>query len=50
MGGVCSMRRNDDTCIRTLIGKFDGKGLLGRRNRKWENNIKTNVKGIGARV
>jgi hypothetical protein len=31
---------------RILVGKPEGKRLIGRPRRKWENNIKMDLKGI----
>jgi hypothetical protein len=30
---------------RVLVGKHEGKGTLGRRRRKWEDNIVTRMGG-----
>jgi hypothetical protein len=30
-----------------LVGKLEGKGPLGRPRRRWENNIKTDLREIG---
>ena len=32
---------------RVLVGKPDGKRPLGRPRRRWEDNIKKDVEGIG---
>jgi hypothetical protein len=32
---------------RVLVGKPDGKRLLGRTTRKWEDNINTDLKKVG---
>ena len=32
---------------RVLIGKPEGKGLLGRPRRRWEDNIKMNLQEVG---
>jgi hypothetical protein len=32
---------------RVLVGKPEGKRPLGRPKRRWEDNIKTDLKGIG---
>ena len=32
---------------RVLVGKSEGKRPLGRRRRRWENNIKINVQEVG---
>jgi hypothetical protein len=33
-----------------LIGKSEGKRLIGGRRRRWENNIKIDLAEIGSRV
>jgi hypothetical protein len=30
-----------------LVGKLEGKGLLGRPSRRWEDNIRTDLREIG---
>jgi hypothetical protein len=32
---------------RALVGNTEGKILLGRRSRRWENNIKIDVREVG---
>jgi hypothetical protein len=32
---------------RVLVGKPEGKRLLGRRRRRWENNIKVDLQEVG---
>jgi hypothetical protein len=32
---------------RVLVGKPEGKGLLGRPRRRWEDNIKTDLQEVG---
>ena len=32
---------------RVLVGKPEGKGPLGRPRRRWENNIKMDLKEVG---
>jgi hypothetical protein len=32
---------------RVLVGKPEGKRLLGRHRRKWEDNIKTDLQEVG---
>jgi len=29
------------------VGKPEGKGLLGRLRRRWEDNIKMDLRGVG---
>jgi hypothetical protein len=43
MGDVCSMHITVIHAYETLIGKFDRNGRRGSRNRKWKDNITTNV-------
>jgi hypothetical protein len=49
MGGACSEHEEMKHECRTLVGKPEGKGLLGRPNRRWKNNIKLylNILGLG---
>jgi hypothetical protein len=35
---------------RVLVGKPGGKRPLGRRRRRWEDNIKTNLQEVGCGV
>jgi hypothetical protein len=30
-----------------LVGKPEGKGILGRHGRRWEDNIEINLRGTG---
>jgi hypothetical protein len=32
---------------RVLVGRLEGKRPLGRRRRRWEDNIKMDLRGIG---
>jgi len=32
---------------RVLVGKHEGKRPLGRPRRRWEDNIKMRLKGVG---
>ena len=32
---------------RVLVGKPEVKGILGRRRRRWENNIKMDLQEVG---
>jgi hypothetical protein len=45
MGRVCSTNERDAYMI--LVGKPEGKRLLGRRKRKWVDNIKMDFREIG---
>jgi hypothetical protein len=46
MGGACSTHGGDEECIayRILVGKPDGKRRLRRYRRRWENNIKMDLR------
>ena len=35
---------------RVLVGKPEGKGPLGRPRRRWEDNIKMDLREVGART
>jgi hypothetical protein len=35
------------SAYRSLVGKSEGKRPLGRRRRRWENDIKMNLRDIG---
>jgi len=35
---------------RVLVGKPEGKRLLTRSRRRWENNIKMDLQGVGCGV
>jgi len=40
MGGVCSTYRERIGVYKVLVGKFEGRGPLGRPGSRWEDNIK----------
>jgi hypothetical protein len=46
VGRVACMRTKR-TAYRGLTGKPEGKGSLGRPGRRWEDNIKMGLRGIG---
>jgi len=37
----------DDKCNKTLAGKLEGKRALGRHSRRWEDNIRMDLREIG---
>jgi hypothetical protein len=41
--GTCGENRN---ASRDLVGKYAGRIARGRPRRRWEDNIKTDIKGI----
>jgi hypothetical protein len=47
MGRACSTNGEEAECIRILVGKPEGKRPLGRPIRRWEDNIKMNLREIG---
>jgi hypothetical protein len=46
MGRACNTRGCEEECIRVLVSKTAGKRPLGRTRRRWENNIKIDVREI----
>jgi hypothetical protein len=47
MGGVCSKKLEKRNAYRLLIGKPEGKRLLGRLGRRWVDDIKMDLREIG---
>jgi hypothetical protein len=47
MGSVCSTNWGEEGAYRILVGKPEGKRLLGRRRRRWVDDIKMDVREIG---
>ena len=47
MGGACSTMEERRGVYRVLVGKSDEKRPLGRPRRRWEENIKKNLKEMG---
>jgi hypothetical protein len=45
MGGACSTYERQDRAYRVLMGRPEGRRLLVRSRRRWENNIKTDLQG-----
>jgi hypothetical protein len=46
MRGIFIKRREEINTSRILVGKRDGKGLLGRTRRRWKDNISTDLREI----
>jgi hypothetical protein len=46
MGRACSTHRENLNPYRILVGKPEGKRLLGRTNFRWEDNIKIYLREI----
>jgi hypothetical protein len=47
MGRVCSKMDEKWNAYRILVGKPEGKILLGRPERRWVDNIKMDIAEIG---
>jgi hypothetical protein len=47
VGGTCGTHGGGDRCLQGLFGRPEGKRPLGRPRRRWENNIKMNLRKIG---
>jgi hypothetical protein len=47
MGGACSTNGEKRNAYRLLVGKPEGKTLLGRSRRTWMDNIKIDLIEIG---
>jgi hypothetical protein len=47
MGGACGTSGRDEKCVHVLVGKPEGKRLLGRPRRRWEDNIRMDFREIG---
>ena len=46
MGNVARMEERRSV-YRDLVGKLEGKGPLGRRRLRWEDNIKMDLQELG---
>ena len=47
MDGACSAYGERRDVYRVLVGKPEGKRPLGRPRRRWEDNIKMDLKEVG---
>jgi hypothetical protein len=47
MGRACSTHGAKSNANRVFVGKPEGKRLLGRPLRRWEENIKKDLREIG---
>ena len=47
MGRTCSTYGAIQKCIQRFSGKTEGKRPLGRPRRRWEDNIKMNLREVG---
>jgi hypothetical protein len=46
MGGACSAYWEEEGAYRVLVGKPEGRRPLGRPRRRWEDNIKTDLREV----
>jgi hypothetical protein len=47
MGGACSIYGREESCIKGLVRKHEGKRPFGRPRRRWEDNIKIDLQEVG---
>jgi hypothetical protein len=47
MGRACSTYGEKRGAYRVLVGKPEGRRPLGRPRRRWENNIKIDLREVG---
>ena len=47
MGGTCRTYGAIQKCIQSLVGKPESKRPLGRPRRRWEDNIKMDLREVG---
>jgi hypothetical protein len=47
MGRTCSTNGEKRNACRILVGKSDGERPLGRRKRRWVDNIKMDIRETG---
>jgi hypothetical protein len=47
MGGTCSTKGGKRNAYRLLVGKPEGKRLLGRPGRRWVDNIRMDLGEMG---
>jgi hypothetical protein len=47
MGRACSTIREKRNALRILVGKTEGKRPLGTPRRRWEDNIRMDLREVG---
>jgi hypothetical protein len=47
MGGACGAYVEESGVHRVSVGKPEGKRPFGRPKRRWEDNIKMDLQGVG---
>jgi hypothetical protein len=50
MGGACSTHGKDEKCVQDFCLKTSRKRAVGRPSRRWEDNIKTDLKERGWKI
>jgi len=50
MGEACNLYGVEEWCIQVVVGKPEGKRLLGRPRRRWGDNIKMDLQELGCGV
>jgi len=50
MGGACSRMRRGRVVYRVLVRKPEGKSPLGRPMRRWDDNVKMDLQGVGCEI
>jgi hypothetical protein len=48
MGGTCSEYGGEVNLYRAVVGKLEGKRPVGLPRRRWEDNIKVDLQGVGS--
>ena len=47
MGGACSASWGGERRVQVLMGKSEGKRLMGRTRCRWEGNMKMDIQEVG---
>jgi hypothetical protein len=47
VGETCGTHGGGERCLQCLVGRPEGKRPLGRPRRRWEDNIKMDLREIG---
>jgi hypothetical protein len=50
MGGTCSAYGGEERRIQGFSGEAEGKKLLGRPRRRWEDSIKMDLQEVGCEI
>jgi hypothetical protein len=49
MGRACSTDQEERGVYRVSVGKPEGKRLMGKSRRRWKDNIRMDLQGVGCR-